>query len=151
MVATPSVNPTMVPTFGVNILREVLAELQAQEPERGCRWDRAATIVAIRRIERSPAGAWWVESECEPGKEYWVCQPLGHVWTCTCQDFQRRGGPCKHALAVRLLQACETREGGSPPPALLAFPTRYYSDSDRFELTPLGEAVLEATAPTPAA
>ena len=147
--ATPlTQQPTTVPTFGVNILREVLAELKAAEPERGCRWDRAAAIVAIRRIEPTPNGAWWVESECEPGKEYWVCQPLGHVWTCTCRE---RGGPCKHALAVRLLQACEAREGGSPPPAPLALPTRYYADSDRFELTPLGEAVLEATAPTPVA
>ena len=73
MSAPTQAQVSTVPTFAVNILREVLAQLKAQEPERGSRWDRAATIVAIRRIERTPNGAWWVESECEPGRGYWVC------------------------------------------------------------------------------
>ena len=109
-------------------------------------------IVALRRIEPTAAGAYWVQSECDPDREYWVCQPLPRIWTCTCKDFEQRGGPCKHALSVILLQACEAREERTPPPAPIPFPARVYSDADRFELTAKGEAYLDGLqAPTPAA
>jgi hypothetical protein len=91
-------------------LREALAELKAQEPERGIRWDRAAAIVALRTIKPGYTSGTWVESECETGKWYWVLQVPSGNWTCICPDYQQRGGPCKHALAVRLLQACEAKE-----------------------------------------
>ena len=73
MVATPSTYPTMVPTFGVNVLREALARAHRQEPEHGARLDRAACIVATRTIERT-AGGWLVESEREPARYYLVSQ-----------------------------------------------------------------------------
>jgi hypothetical protein len=50
--ATPTVNPTTAPTFGVNVLRAALARAHQQAPEAGCRLDRAAAIVATRSIER---------------------------------------------------------------------------------------------------
>ncbi len=40
MVATPTVNGTTVPTFGVNVLREVLAKGQAAHPELAARMER---------------------------------------------------------------------------------------------------------------
>ena len=54
---------------------------------------------------------------------------------------------------MRLLLACQDREGGNPPPrAVVAFPQRAYSDDTRFQLTALGEAYLDALqAQTPAA
>lgn len=36
-------------------------------------------------------------SQSQPGRFYLV-----DTHTCDCPDFQRRGGPCKHVLAVRL-------------------------------------------------
>ena len=79
-----------------------------------------------------------------------MSEVLPDHWTCMCKDFEQRCGPCKHALSVILLQTCEAREGAAPPPAPITFPTRYYSDSDRFELTAKGWAALEAAQPPPA-
>ena len=64
---------------------------------------------------------------------------------CTCPDYQGRDGPCKHAIAARLLEACERaewrRQAPQPAPSnVVAFPTRRYPDAARFELTPQGEA-----------
>ena len=40
---------------------------------------------------------------------------LADTRSCTCPDFVRRGGPCKHVLAVRIHVACvraeQAREG----------------------------------------
>src|SRR5919199_6741392 len=100
------------PAFSLATLREVLAEMEAAHPERASRLVRAANIVAIRRIQLGDSGrVWWVQSECDPTVEYMVVPvPDFGISSCTCQDFQRRGGPCKHALAVQVLQACEARE-----------------------------------------
>jgi hypothetical protein len=131
-------------------LRDALAELEAAHPEYGQRPVHAANIVAVRRIEATASGTYWVQSECDPTCEYWVCPlPEFHLWRCTCQDYQRRGGPCKHALAVQLLLECERR--GNPPPPI-PFPARTLADDEPipYELTPLALAVLDAP-PTTAA
>jgi hypothetical protein len=144
---------TAAPAFGFQTLRTVLAELQAAHPERATRLDRAAMIVALRQIEQAMAGpgAWWVQSESDPTTEYYVVALPSGRYSCTCKDYQQRGGPCKHALAVVLRAACEDRErGNTRPPAPLAFPTRCYGDDDRFELTPKALAALDAP-PTTAA
>jgi hypothetical protein len=151
---SPVSDPTGAPAFSLATLRAVVAEMEAAHPEYGLRPIHAANIVAVRRIEESSTGTYWVQSESDPTREYWVCPlPEFHRWRCTCQDYQRRGGPCKHALAVQLLQACEAADRGpEPPPPPLAFPTRCYSDEDRFELTAAGAAYLAALdAPVPAA
>jgi hypothetical protein len=46
---------------------------------------------------RTPAGKrYGVPSQSQPGRFYLV-----DTRTCDCPDFRRRGGPCKHVLAVR--------------------------------------------------
>ena len=136
----PGSNPTGAPSFSLATLRDVLAEMEQAHPERAGRLVRAANIVAIRAIAATAHGNCWVQSECDPTTEYLVVYvPQFNVWTCTCKDFQQRGGPCKHALAVQLLQACEARERGPAPPPI-ALPARCYADDDRFELTALGVA-----------
>src|SRR5215212_1680281 len=106
MSATPSIQSS-APTFSLATLRTVLGEMTAERPEREWRLVKAANIVAVRTIERSPSGpGWWVESESEAGKFYFVL-PVDGRDTCSCQDYQRRGGPCKHGLAVELFQRCE--------------------------------------------
>ena len=114
--------------------------------------ERAARIVALRRIQPGQGGGWWVESEGGKG-EYWVyLSERGYrADRCTCPDYKERGGPCKHAIAVRLLQACERAEAHHAAPAPIPFPTPTYTDADRFELTAKGEAALTAQEPTPVA
>jgi len=106
MTAQPSTAQPTTPAISLATLRVTLAELKAQEPERGIRWDRAASIVALRRIQPGYTEGWWVESECEARKWYWVLK-IGSRDTCSCPDSRERGSDCKHGLAVRLLQACE--------------------------------------------
>ena len=139
-------------------LREVLAKGQAAHPELACRMERAALLIIQRRIEPAMAPenkgvGYWVEAS-DGSREYWVTlDPRGYRGDrCSCPDYRQRGGPCKHAIAVRLLRACERRGDTRPP---IAFPTRAYRDDDRFELTVAGYAALAAQGsapePTPAA
>src|SRR3954471_13801711 len=144
MTATPSFESS-APTFSLATLRAVLAAMEAAHPEHASRLVRAANIVAVREIEHSPdSRLWFVGSECDPTNTYFVLYvPQFGVWTCNCKDFVQRGGPCRHALAVQMLQACEARgRGPQPPPTPLAFPQRAYADGDRFELTEAGAAYL---------
>jgi hypothetical protein len=138
--ATPSIQSS-APTFSLATLRDALAEF---EPEYGQRAVRAANIVAVRRIALGESGrVWWVQSEADSTVEYMVVPvPDFGIMSCTCQDFQRRGGPCKHALAVQLLQACEGR-GDAPPP--IPFPARTLGDDEPipYELTPLAYTALD--------
>jgi hypothetical protein len=153
VVAISPSNQSSAPAFSLATLRAVLAAMEAAHPEYGQRPVHAANIVAVRRIEATASGTFWVQSECDPTREYWVCPlPVFHLWRCTCQDYQRRGGPCKHALAVQLLQACEQRQAEqNAAESPILFPARAYSDDARFELTPLGHAVLAGQEPNPAA
>src|ERR687886_1616669 len=146
MTATPSIQSS-APAISLATLREVLAKGQAAHPELACRMERAALIVVQRSI--SPAMApenhgvgYWVEAS-DGSREYWVTlDPRGYRGDrCTCPDYRQRGGPCKHAMAVRLLQECEADERGPEPPPL-AFPPRGYADEDGFELILKGEAYL---------
>jgi hypothetical protein len=140
-----------VPAISLATLRQILAEYQQAHPERGTRWHHAAMIVALRRIEPAMAdvAGWWVQSEYEPEKEYFVAQLDFGIWTCRCPDFQQRGGPCKHALAVQLLDACERRQAAGSN--VLPFPIGRYRETDRFALTDKGLAAVMADEPEPAA
>ncbi len=154
MVATPSVNGTTVPTFGVNVLRAALAKAHRHAPEHGARLDRAAAIVATRAIERI-GGGWLVESEREPQRFYLVSQD-GMGTKCMCADYRNRGGlACKHMLAVRLLALCERlaarAEAEEAPPIPLPTPTLDPDAPIPFELTPLADQALDAPEPMPAA
>ncbi|HLH24395.1 MAG TPA: SWIM zinc finger family protein [Chloroflexota bacterium] len=161
MVATPSVQPS-TPALDVSLatLCAVLAKGQAAHPELACRMQRAAEIVALRSVAPAMAPenvghAYWVESQ-DGSCEYWVClSERGYRGDrCTCPDYQQRGGPCKHAIAVRLLQKCEAVErerGPEPPPTPIAFPQRVYADDDRVTLTPAGRAYLAALDAAPVA
>jgi hypothetical protein len=123
---------------------------KAAHPQIASRMERAAMIVLLRTIRADGTG-WAVESEREPGRFY-------HVDTaCECQDYRRRGGPCKHQLAVGLLQACERREArqrAATERPLLPAPASGHEP--RYVLTARGEAYLrwhvrERQEPPPAA
>ena len=145
---------TSAPTFSLATLRAVVAELEAAHPERGRRYQAVATIVALRRIEEAAAGpgAWWVQSESAPINEYYVVHlPEFAQWHCTCQDFQQRGGPCKHGLAVQVLLACEARERGpEPPPLALPFCEDDPDQPIPYTLTPAALALIDDAMAIPA-
>lgn len=147
MTAQPSMEQRIIDPPSLTILREVLAAAKQAHPERSARLDKAAFILAFRRVERALAapGAYWVQSECDDTKDYFVCRPIGSlVEHCQCPDFVQRGGPCKHALVIRLLLACDrvTLEQGAASAAPLPFPTERYSPDERFVLTPKGLAAI---------
>jgi hypothetical protein len=149
MSATPSIQVS-TPSISLATLRAALAELQAQEPERGIRWVRAATIVALRRIEPGVAAGWWVESECEPGRVYWVYRPaVAPVEMCICEDYKQRGGPCKHALAVRLFNACQEREAARETPAPIPFPVATLDPDAPIPFVLTDKALAELDRPDP--
>jgi hypothetical protein len=149
---SPIAQPS-APAFSLATLRTVLAEMQAAEPERGQRWVRAATIIALRSIEPTASGNYWVGSELDPDAEYIVCWlPDFDAWGCNCKDFQQRGGPCKHGLAVRLMLACEARERGpEPPPIPLPFTEDDPDAPIGYQLTAAAIAALDTAEPAPAA
>src|SRR5687768_7221905 len=108
---TAPVTQSSAPEIILATLRTVLAKGQAAHPELASRMERAAMILVLRRIEPAvsgQAGAYWVQAS-DGSREYWVTlDPRGYRGDrCTCKDYESRGGPCKHAMAVRLLQACE--------------------------------------------
>ena len=140
MSATPSIQSS-APTFGLATLRSVLAELTEQYPDREWRLVKAANIVAVRNMERYPyGGIWFVQSESQADKTYTIV-PTENGDTCDCQDYARRGGPCKHALAVELYTRCERRDAEQSDPTdcpvlganMVLLPQRAYSDDARFE------------------
>ncbi|MBI4491920.1 MAG: SWIM zinc finger family protein [Chloroflexi bacterium] len=64
--------------------------------------------------------AFGIPSQSEPNKYHLVdCQ------SCTCQDYQRRGGPCKHITAVRLY--CARAKAQQPRPRHEAAPLAHQS------------------------
>src|SRR4051812_15736850 len=121
MTATPSIQSS-APTFSLAMLRAALAELTEQHPDREWRLVKAANIVAVRTIERSPSGpGWWVESESEAGKFYFVLAVDGRD-TCNCQDYQRRGGPPKHNPATMLYTPPQRAAAAAAPPPPIPLP-----------------------------
>jgi hypothetical protein len=136
------------PSFAVATLAQVLAEIETAHPEYGQRPIHAAAIVVGRKIEAGESGrAWYVQSETDPAQDYLVgCAAGFDLWSCSCKDWQQRGGTvgvCKHTLAVQMLAECERRERGPEPPPV-PFPVRAYADDSRFELTVQGAAYLAA-------
>src|SRR5271157_2905953 len=61
---------------------------------------KAEQIAKMKRIQKKEKG-WEVPSQSGHGS-YSVAQG-GAGMTCTCPDFQSRGQPCKHIMAVELL------------------------------------------------
>ena len=65
---------------------------------------------SLRAVEiASGAGQWLKCRTADGAKRYGIPSQsmvglyyLADTRSCTCPDFQRRGGPCKHSVAVRL-------------------------------------------------
>ena len=65
---------------------------------------------SIRAVEIASGAGQWLKCRTADGpKRYGIPSQsvaglyyLADTRSCTCPDFQRRGGPCKHSVAVRL-------------------------------------------------
>jgi hypothetical protein len=106
---------TPIPDVSLPTLQTLMADLARAYPHAGARVDHAAFLLIARRVERSLGRGWWVGSELTPEAEYLVLPEPG---ICTCQDHARHGhlSPCKHRLAVELLQRCERLEAETTDP-----------------------------------
>jgi predicted nucleic acid-binding Zn finger protein len=70
-----------------------------QELEQMTRFGHGAKIALYGRIVKvKDKQQWWVYSETKP-EQFYVVNEDG---SCTCPDFQFRGGECKHAIAVEI-------------------------------------------------
>ena len=73
-----------------------------QEIETATRFGHGAKIALYGRIVKvKDENVWWVFSETKPG-QYYIVKEDG---SCTCPDFNFRGGECKHAIAVELRES----------------------------------------------
>ncbi len=73
---------------------------------------RGMVIAATSRLRRSKAG-WIVPSQSIGTRNYQVTSDLPGALglTCTCPDYELRGLPCKHIIAVEITTKRETPEG----------------------------------------
>jgi hypothetical protein len=112
---------------------EIIAELVAATvPQCNAalaqRLERAARIATTRyAIHAGPLGT-SVHCLSDWGTVYTV-----NGAQCSCPDFLRRGGPCKHSLAVGLLSRATAERNRRQ---------RARDYGERWELTPAGEAAL---------
>ena len=77
------------------------------------REQRAMEITGDVRITFA-AGGWLVNSQTSSDK--YAVNPSATAPSCACEDFQTRGKPCKHILAVRLLLERQLRGDPNPTP-----------------------------------
>ena len=146
MATTPGTHPTTALT-----LAQQWARIQARAAVEGLQAERIGrNAYTVPSLHLAPGQAWLVltttQSSLDTGR---VVYGPGY---CGCPGFLHRGY-CHHAGAV--LNALEAEiaaawEAGTAP-SPIPFPTRAYSDDDRFELSAKGEAYLEAQEPNPAA
>lgn len=97
---------TQVITLG-ECLAAIVAEAAVRSPALASRLESAVKVldrgITQRVFPSNPdTGDYWVESKTTVGQMYSVSIRTG---ACTCLDYQHRGGPCAHLLAVRLLSA----------------------------------------------
>jgi hypothetical protein len=152
--ATSTQAQPSTPDVSLAMVRELIDQAAARRPDLRTRLEKAALIVLVRRIERGARG-WWVESEAEPGKEYWVLRlSCDGSWQCTCKDWERRRDLCKHILSVRLLEACQRRAvqerralGRHVRPAPACAPPEGADAPIPYVLTPAGEAAADEPEP----
>lgn len=88
-------------------------ELSVQELSQYVAQRRDARIARMKRaveglecgaIQVSPytEGRWVVYSSNGEGEKEYVVEKRSSKYVCTCPDYQKRGGECKHIFAVKL-------------------------------------------------
>jgi hypothetical protein len=109
----PTATSIIAPATTVADILSIAADLKAVYPDRARRVEKAVQLVRFRSIERGDSGrVWWVGSETTPDTTYAVADA-----TCQCMDYQKRGGPCAHQLAVTLVTRLERIEADREAPA----------------------------------
>ena len=122
VVGTKSVTRTSQSWYDA-IAEENIARLEAEQaalatltaaakdalPGQDARIDTGAALVAEHAVWPLTSGSFLVGSQTDAQAAYLVHRPNdkrnghgGHGWTCECNDFQHRGGLCKHIAASML-------------------------------------------------
>jgi transposase len=73
------------------------------------REQRGVQLAAFCKIERK-GDVWMVPAQSKVGK--YVVSPSKENPVCSCPDFEKRGLPCKHVFAVRIVEKREQNEHG---------------------------------------
>src|SRR5215207_9280961 len=120
-----AVMQTIVPatTGSVPYLSTAVAILTAAHPGAACRIERGARLVTAGAVTPIYSIGYFVASESEPGRDYWV-QRVNDVLTCDCEDCRQRGAPCKHGWATVLFTACERLDAEQADPIPYALTPR---------------------------
>src|SRR5689334_21349260 len=106
------------PTSGIVAqLPVIVTTLTAANPGAACRIARGAALVAAGAVTPIYSIGFFVASESESGREYWVMR-VNDVLTCDCEDARQRGCPCKHGWATVLFTACERLDAEQRDPTL---------------------------------
>ena len=108
-------------TGSVPHLRIAVATLTAAHPGAACRIERGARLVTAGAVTPIYSIGFFVASESEPGRDYWVMR-VNDVLTCDCEDCRQRGAPCKHGWAVALFAACERLDAEQADPTCAPIP-----------------------------
>jgi transposase/predicted nucleic acid-binding Zn finger protein len=73
------------------------------------REQRGIQLAAFCKIERK-GHVWMVPAQSKVGK--YIVSPSAENPVCSCPDFEKRGQPCKHVFAVRIVEKREQNEQG---------------------------------------
>jgi hypothetical protein len=80
-------------------VREIVAQMQAEQPEHRARIGRAVGVLLTSEIVATPELGRFIVQSCEDGTTYYTAT----TWACTCPDRQRNASPCKHSYALSVL------------------------------------------------
>ena len=71
------------------------------------RQERGIDIYRAGQVNPNGApGQWYVASQSQPGYKHLTATPWAACGPrCDCQDYQKRGGPCKHIWAASIAEA----------------------------------------------
>ena len=108
-------------TSSVPHLSTSVAALTVAHPGAACRIERGARLVAAGAVTPIYGIGYFVASESEPGRDYWVMR-VNDVLTCDCEDARQRGCPCKHGWATVLFTACERLDAEANDPTVQPIP-----------------------------
>src|SRR5438034_10722806 len=87
------------PPSSVPHLSTAVATLTAAHPGAACRIERGARLVTAGAVTAIYGIGFLVASESDANRSYWV-QRVDGLWTCECEDYRQRGGPCKHGWSA---------------------------------------------------
>jgi hypothetical protein len=97
--STPT-TPVTLPDLTLGQYREIVATMQAQDPDAAARIGRGLAVLMGADIRATAETGRYLVQSCQDAGIYYVAPS----WSCSCPDRQRHEDlRCKHSFAVELL------------------------------------------------